>query len=64
MKIIKEKSLNLTFDEMLEAIKSGKAPKNCAMNVTSEDIVIFESLDKYNLFGVINDEYETVYYED
>ncbi len=63
MLILKHKSLNITVEEILEAVRIGKPPTGMAMNLT-EDAVIVEPLDCINLLGEIGDDYESLFYEE
>lgn len=62
MRIIKHKSLDFDAAEALSYIRKEKPlPKGVAMNVTG-DAVILEPEELCNLFGTVNENYETIYY--
>jgi len=63
MRIVKHKNVDLTAEEIMDIVRSEKCPMGISVNVT-DDTIICEPEGKCNLFGEIDDEYETIYYSE
>lgn len=64
MQIIKHKEVDMTVDEIFAAVNTNNIPSDVVINITNGDTIVVEPFDKSNIFGIIDDDYETIYFEE
>lgn len=60
MRVVKERIIDMTADEIMAAVKNGTIPAGIAIDVCGDTITVSHS-DKVNLFGESADDYETIF---
>lgn len=63
MLIVKHKDIDMTPDEIVDAILSHKIPHGTVIDITNGTITVSPE-GKSNLFGLVGDDYEAICYVD